>query len=215
MRSGSAMTRSERSYYLLSGSYNLAQFFIAPIYPLFLLSRGLDLFQLNPVLATYGITVVLFEVPTGAVADVAGRRLSFVLGCAIRTAAYLLYTRVQHFSDCVVAEFLDAIGTTFVSGALDAWAVDAVRAGGDTRPMDGMFARAAVISRSLMIAGGLAGGYLAEMTLILPWVVAASLFAASGLAGCVLMREPPAVGARSPRASFRRTVVDGLSIVRG
>jgi MFS family permease len=209
------MTRSERSYYLLSGSYNLAQFFIAPIYPLFLLSRGLDLFQINAVLATYGVTVVLFEVPTGAIADVFGRRFSFVLGCAIRTGAYLLYTRVQDFQDCVVAEFLDAIGTTMVSGALDAWAVDGVRAEGDHRPMDGLFSRAAVIARSLMIAGGLAGGYLAEVGFTLPWIVAAALFAVSGVAGAVLMGETRTLpAAETERPSIRRTVVDGLSIVR-
>jgi MFS family permease len=209
------MTRSERSYYVLSGSYNLAQFFIAPIYPLFLLSRGLDLFQINAVLATYGITVVLFEVPTGALADVAGRRLSFVLGCAIRTGAYLLYTRTRSFQDCIGAEFLDAIGTTFVSGALDAWAVDGMWAEGEIRPMDGVFSRAAVIGRALMIAGGLAGGYLAEVALALPWFVAAALFAASGLAGAALMRE--ARGPRAPataRASLGRTVADALAIVR-
>jgi MFS family permease len=209
------MTRSERSYYLLFGSYNLAQFFIAPIYPLFLLSRGLDLFQINAVLATYGVTVVLFEVPTGAIADVAGRRLAFVLGCAIRAAAYLLYTRVNDFQDCVFAEFLDAIGTTFVSGALDAWAVDGVRGEGDHRPMDGMFSRAAVVARSLMIAGGLAGGYLAEVWLILPWLVAGALFALSGVAGAVLMgetRAPPA--SETDRPSVRRTMREGISIVR-
>ena len=59
----------------------------APIYPLFLLGRGLDLFQMNAVLATYGITVVLFEVPTGALADVVGCRISFVVGCLVRTGA--------------------------------------------------------------------------------------------------------------------------------
>lgn len=210
------MTRSERSYYLLSGSYNLAQFFIAPIYPLFLMSRGLDLFQINAVLATYGVTTVLFEVPTGALADVAGRRLSFVLGCAIRAGAYLLYTQVQSFRDCLFAEFLDAIGTTFVSGALDAWAVDGVRAEGDSRPMDGIFSRAAVIARSLMIAGGLAGGYLAEAALVLPWLVAGALFTVSGVAGAILMRETGASGTPvAERHSIRRTVAESLSIVRG
>ena len=213
------MTRSERSYYFLSGSYNLAQFFIAPIYPLFLISRGLDLFQINAVLATYGVTTVLFEVPTGAIADVAGRRLSFVLGCAIRAGAYLLYTQVQSFGDCLFAEFLDAIGTTFVSGALDAWAVDGVRAEDDSRPIDGIFSRAAVIARSLMIAGGLAGGYLAEAALVLPWLVAGALFTVSGVAGAILMREtggPGTPGTPVPeRHSIRRTVAESVSIVRG
>ncbi|HJQ84868.1 MAG TPA: MFS transporter [Candidatus Binatia bacterium] len=208
------MTRTERSYYLLSGGYNLAQFFIAPIYPLFLLSRGLDLFEINAVLATYGITVFLFEVPTGAVADVAGRRVSFVIGCVIRTAAYALYTSSRGFTDCLVAEFIDAIGTTFVSGALDAWAVDGIRADGDRRPTDRVFARAAVIARALMIAGGVAAGYLAEVSLVVPWFVASALFVSTGIAGLLVMREPPRAPAPRSAIAVGRTALEGLTIVR-
>ena len=68
------MTRTERTFYLLFGSYSLAQFFLAPVYPLFLLSRGLDLLEINLILAIYLITIFVFEVPTGALADTAGRR---------------------------------------------------------------------------------------------------------------------------------------------
>ena len=120
-------------------------------------------------LATYGITVVLFEVPTGALADVAGRRVAFVLGCLVRAVAYALYTLARSFGDCLVAEFVDAIGTTFVSGALDAWMVDGARAEGHAGPMDRVFARSAVIGRMLMIAGGLTSGYLAETSMLIPW----------------------------------------------
>src|SRR5438067_17338 len=86
-----AMTRTERTYYVVFGGYTLAQFFIAPVYPLFLLSRGLDLFQMNAFLATYLITVFVFEVPTGALAGVAAVRRAPVLRllCALAlTAAF-------------------------------------------------------------------------------------------------------------------------------
>ena len=68
------MTRTERTYYAVLGGYTVAQWFIAPVYPLFLLSRGLDLFEINAVLATYLITVFIFDVPTGALADRVGRK---------------------------------------------------------------------------------------------------------------------------------------------
>jgi MFS family permease len=206
------MTRSERRYYVLSGTYNLAQFFIAPVYPLFLLSRGLDLFQINAVLATYGITVFVFEVPTGAIADAVGRRTSFVVGCLVRAAAYALYTLAADFQQCLLAEFLDAVGTTFVSGALDAWMVDGARGEGDDGPLDRVFSRAAVIARALMIGGGLAAGYLGEVSLVVPWLVAAAIFLATAVAGGILMRGAP----RPARtASVRRTALDGLAVVRG
>src|SRR5437899_13107304 len=100
MRGDSAMTPTERTFYLLAGGYSLAQFFLAPVYPLFLLSRGLDLLEINLILAIYLITVFVFEVPTGALADTAGRRFSFVLGCATWTAAFDLFSRARGLSDC-------------------------------------------------------------------------------------------------------------------
>ena len=209
------MTRSARTYTLLFGCYSLAQFFIAPIYPLFLLSRGLDLLQINLVLATYLLTVFAFDVPTGAVADVVVRKPSFVLGCVVRMAAYALYTLARGFRDCLLAEFLDAVGTTLVSGALEAWAVDAVRADGAEGPMDALFSRASVVGRTLMIAGGVASGYLAEVSFTLPWLVAAALFGLTAALGGVLMRERrrPAPPTRA-RAALGRTALDGLKAVR-
>src|SRR5437667_7094713 len=137
MRGDSPMPRTERIFYLLFGGYSLAQFFLAPVYPLFLLSRGLDLLQINLILAIYLITVFVFEVPTGALADTAGRRFSFVLGCATRTAAFLLYSRTPSFGDCAVAEFIDAVGATLVTRALEARGFDGVRAAGRRHSMGG------------------------------------------------------------------------------
>ena len=209
------MTRTERTFYLLFGSYSLAQFFLAPVYPLFLLSRGLDFLQINLILAIYLITIFVFEVPTGALADVAGRRFSFVLGCATRTAAFVLYSRARGFADCVPYEFIDAVGTTLVSGALEAWAVDGVQAEGDGRRIEGLFARANVIGRTFLMVGAVGCGYLAERDLRYPWLAAAAMFAATGLAGTALMHETrrPSRVTRT-RRSVGRTVTDGLGLVR-
>src|SRR5438093_7694840 len=215
MRDDSAMTRTERTFYLLFGSYSLAQFFLAPVYPLFLLSRGLDFLQINLILAIYLITIFVFEVPTGALADVAGRRFSFVLGCATRTAAFVLYSRARSFADCVPYEFIDAVGTTLVSGALEAWAVDGVQAEGDGRRIEGLFARANVIGRTFLMVGGVGSGYLAERDLRYPWLASAAMFTATGVAGAVLMHETRRAS-RASRAhrSVGQTVIDGLGVVR-
>ncbi|TMB18667.1 MAG: MFS transporter, partial [Deltaproteobacteria bacterium] len=197
-----AMTRTERTYYVVFGGYTLAQFFIAPVYPLFLLSRGLDLFQMNAVLATYLITVFVFEVPTGAIADRFSRKTTFLSSCVIRMGAYGLYARAHGFADCLVAEFIDAVGTTLASGALDAWVVDGVRADGDTRPTDRLFARAQVVFRTVMIVGGVACGYVAELGWAVPWLVCAGMFALTAIAGGLLMHEarPAADKARRARS---------------
>src|SRR5579862_5509454 len=89
--SEAAMTRTERTYYLLTCLYRLSWSALGPTYALFLLSRGLDILQINLVLAVYLTTTCVFEMPTGAFADVIGRKRSFVLSCWLRAVAFGLY----------------------------------------------------------------------------------------------------------------------------
>ncbi|MDG2308828.1 MAG: MFS transporter [Candidatus Binatia bacterium] len=184
------MTRTERTFYILEGSFQTWGWFMTPVYPIFLLSKGLDLFQMNVVLATYFLATAIFEVPTGAVADVFGRRFSFILSCFVRSGAFLLYTFADSFTDCLIAEVIDAIGYTLASGALEAWAIDGIREEGDHRPTDRLFARVEMIIRGVMIVGGIAGGLLADIDLLLPWYVATVGFSLTGLYALVAMKEP-------------------------
>ena len=90
--------RTEHTYYIVFGLYSLSWSFLGPVYALFLLSRGLDFFQINVVLAVYLIAAFVFEVPTGAVADLVGRKRSFLLSCVVRTVAFGLYASAHTFA---------------------------------------------------------------------------------------------------------------------
>ncbi len=209
------MTRSERTYYLLFALYCSSWAFLTPVYPLFLLSRGLDLFQINVVFAVYLIGAFAFEVPTGALADIVGRRTSFLLSCALRCLAFGMYWFAQGFADCIVAEFVDALGTTLASGALDAWVVDGMRAEDNARPAARVFARAQMLASPLMIVSGVAGAYIADANISTPWICGATGFAVTAAVALLLMRE----GERPPRpsgvlASWLRTTRDGIQAVR-
>ncbi|HYD49709.1 MAG TPA: MFS transporter, partial [Terriglobales bacterium] len=198
------MTRTERTYYLVQALYHCSWSFTAPIYSLFLLSRGLDLLQINLVFATYLLAAFLFEVPTGAIADRFGRKLSFLLSCVVRASAFFYYYFADSFGEFLVAEFIDAIGTTLATGALDAWAVDGIRGEGDHRPKDRMFARAHMIARMPMMLSGLVAGYIAEGGLEIPFLAGTTFFLITALAGWTLMQDDRAAvaaeRARSDRA---------------
>jgi MFS family permease len=213
------MTRAERTYYPVFALYNLSWSFIGPMYALFLLGRGLDLFQTSVVPAVYWIVSFVFEVPTGAFADLAGRKVAFLLSCSVRMVAFTMYAYAGGFGGFVAAEFVDALGSTLANGALDAWAVDGMRAdaGGAQRPMEPFFARAQLIAQAAIIAGGLAGGYLAQRDLTLPWLVAAAVFGLTGIVAAAAMREvrPSAASAPPLWRSLTRGVCEGLRTVRG
>src|SRR5262244_3168541 len=186
-----AMSPTERTYYVVVSSYSLCAWFMAPVYPLFLASRGLDLLEVNLVLVTYLVTSTVFEVPTGALADLFGRKRCFVMSCLVRGAAFGLYYFAQGVTDCLVAEFIDAVGTTLASGALDAWAVDGMLAEGAGQPTSRLFARAQVVGRSMMIAGGVACGYIADRDIGMPWVIGAAGFGLSAVLAALMMHENP------------------------
>ena len=77
-----------RRYYTVWGLYSFAGGFLFGVYPIFLRSRGLNQFQINSVLATYFVVLFLTDVPTGAFADLLGRRRSYVLGASLRVCAF-------------------------------------------------------------------------------------------------------------------------------
>ena len=135
-----------RRYYGVWLVYALAGGFLAGVYPLFLRSRGLNQFEINSLLAMYFAVTFLLDVPTGAFADAIGRRLAFVLGCALRCLGFGLYFVSHTYVLFLVAETIDAIGTAFCNGAIDAWGVDALDEAGFEGTKDRLFSRISQLS---------------------------------------------------------------------
>lgn len=72
----------QRTYLTLVLLKTLAASFIWGVNTLFLLDAGLSIAEAFAANAFYTLGMVLFEVPTGVVADTRGRRTSFLLGSA-------------------------------------------------------------------------------------------------------------------------------------
>ena len=130
----SSADQVQRVYLLLTLLTTLATSFIWGINTLFLLDAGLSNTEAFAANAFFSIGMVIFEVPTGVVADTRGRRLSFLLGAAtllLSTLLYLAMWQVQApFIGWAVASILLGLGFTFFSGATEAWLVDALGATG-------------------------------------------------------------------------------------
>jgi MFS family permease len=124
--------RVQRVYLVLLLLHTLAASFIWGINTLFLLDAGLTNTQAFAANAFFTAGLVLFEVPTGVVADLRGRRLSYLLGTltlALSTLLYLLMWRISApFWAWALASALLGLGFTFLSGAVQSWLVDALTA---------------------------------------------------------------------------------------
>ena len=78
-----ASRRTIAGYYTLAGLYTLSAAAIWGVNTLFLLDAGLSFFEVFVANDAFSLGTVLFEIPTGVVADTLGRRLSFLLSVSV------------------------------------------------------------------------------------------------------------------------------------
>jgi len=158
----------QRTYLTLLLGNTLAASFIWGINTIFLLDAGLSNLEAFAANAFFTAGMVLFEVPTGIVADTVGRRASYLLGTVTLTASTFLYVFLWQieapFWEWAIASMLLGLGFTFFSGAVEAWLVDALTATGFTGELETVFGRGQIVTGVAMLTGSVAGGFIARQT---------------------------------------------------
>jgi MFS family permease len=201
----------QRTYLLLMLGNTLAASFIWGINTIFLLDAGLSNLEAFAANAFYTAGMVLFEVPTGIVADTVGRRASYLLGTVTLTASTLLYVLLWQieapFWQWALVSMLLGLGFTFFSGAVEAWLVDALSATGFKGELEAVFGRGQMVSGAAMLTGSVAGGFIAQQTSLgVPFVLRGVILAVMFAVAFRLMHDvgfSPAKGGR-PLAEMRK-----------
>jgi len=206
-----------RTYYLLVLGNTLAASLIWGINTIFLLDAGLTNLEAFAANAFYTAGMVLFEVPTGLVADVWGRRASYLLGTLTLAAAtgwyVLLWQQRAPFWQWAVVSVLLGLGFTFFSGAVEAWLVDALVATGYDGSVEAVFARGQALTGVGMLVGSVGGGYLAQVAgLGVPFVVRAGVLVVMFALATALMRDIGFTPERGtgPVAEIRRIAASSI-----
>jgi len=181
-------------YLVLLFGNTLAASLIWGINTIFLLDAGLSNLEAFAANAFFTAGMVLFEIPTGVVADTAGRRLSYLLGTVTLSVSTLLYVLLWQieapFWAWAVVSMLIGLGYTFFSGAVEAWLVDALTATGFTGSVDSVFGRGQVVSGAAMLGGSVAGGFIAEQSsLAVPFLLRGLILLVMFVAAFALMHD--------------------------
>ena len=103
--------------YYLCIALRQSVFFYLPISVFFLLNKGLSILQIMNILAVYFITIVLLEIPSGAVADIIGRKKTYAFGMLIIGICVLSYIFVETYIGFIFIEMLYGLGFALQSGA--------------------------------------------------------------------------------------------------
>ena len=210
-------TSIQRVYLLLMLGNTLAASLIWGINTIFLLDAGLSNLEAFAANAFFTAGMVLFEVPTGIVADTVGRRASYLLGTVTLTVATLLYVWLWQihapFWAWALASSALGLGFTFFSGAVEAWLVDALAATGFEGELEDVFGRGQIVGGVAMLTGSLGGGVIAQqVSLGAPFLLRAGILAVMFVAAFRLMFDvgfTPRKGGR-PLAEMRKIASESI-----
>jgi MFS family permease len=157
------------------------------------MDAGMDIFQVMMVNALFTVGMVIFEIPTGVVADTIGRKASFLLCILVLFVTTILYVVAAGFGWGVWAfagiSLFVGLGFTFFTGAVEAWLVDALDHTGYDKPYERVFARGQAIFSAAMLVGTVGGGFLGQIHLSWPYVIRAALLVPTFFITLTLMKD--------------------------
>lgn len=175
---------------------------------------GLDPFRMVLVGAVLEITCVLFEVPTGVVADVYSRRLSILVGIALMGCSYALEGAIPAFWAALLSQVSWGIGHAFNSGANQAWITDEI----GEEAVGPVFLRAGQAGLVGGLAGTLLSVALGVVHIQLPMVLAGvGMLALAGTLALLMperLMRPTPVAACSTFGTMRATAGEGCRVAR-
>jgi MFS family permease len=183
----SSATISILKYYVYKSTKSVE--FYRPIMYLFFLAQGLDFTQIAILEATYNLTTVLGEIPTGYVGDRVGRRKSLLIGTVVISLTLTGIGFAGSFPAFVILYVFWSMGYNFRSGSEDAWLYDTLTDELSTEEFAHVRGRGESVSLAVGAGAAVIGGYLGSINLAFPWFVAAVM---TGLGAVVLvtMEEP-------------------------
>jgi MFS transporter, DHA1 family, quinolone resistance protein len=97
---------------------------IFPVLVLFILEKGLDIFEASMVMSGYSITTIALELPTGGLSDAIGRKRVYLLSLAVTLVGYVLIVLVDGFILIFIAAAVLGAARALSSGSIEAWFID-------------------------------------------------------------------------------------------
>ena len=179
----------------------------------------IEIVHLNPLqLILVGTTLELacfiFEIPTGIVADVYSRKLSIVIGGVLTGVGFILEGSISSFVFVLVAQIVWGLGSTFISGSLEAWIAEEEK----NKDLDEIYIKGAQAGQIGAFIGIVLSTVIANFSVRLPIIVSGVLFIILALFLWLYMPEnnfkPSAPGDLNTFKKMVYTFKSGLKIVK-
>lgn len=170
--------------------------------------------QLILVGTTLELACFIFEIPTGIVADVYSRKLSIVIGGVLTGVGFILEGSISSFIFVLVAQIVWGLGSTFISGSLEAWIAEEEK----NKDLDEIYIKGAQAGQIGAFIGIVLSTVIANFSVRLPIIVSGVLFIILALFLWLYMPEnnfkPSAPGDLNTFKKMVYTFKSGLKFVK-
>lgn len=154
------MTRARTAFLLVTALRWIPPGLRVPVAVLVMTGRGLSLSEVGVVMLAYSLAIVVLELPTGALADVLGRRPVLVAASVLNVIGLALFLAAPATPLFAAAWLLLGAGRALASGPLEAWYVDLALEHEPDRDLEADLSAHAVVTGIALAAGSLAAGAL-------------------------------------------------------
>jgi MFS family permease len=162
---------------------------VMPIVVLFYQDNGINMQGIFVLKAIYSVAIVIMEIPSGWMADVWGRKKTLILGSMLSSAGVLIYSLSYGFWAFAAAEIILGVGISFVSGADSAMLYDSLKAAKKSNQYVKQEGRITSAGNFAEAIAGIAGGFLATISLRTPFYFQIAV-AAMAIPAALTLVEP-------------------------
>jgi MFS family permease len=145
-------------------------FVLVPFEVVYFNSIGLNMKQVGVLIAVWPLASLLFEIPTGAIADLYGRKFSVMLGWTLQGLVFCSIFLVSDYYFLLALMALIGIASTFTTGSYEAWVIDLIKAKGLKNKVHDYFAkRQSLINLAFVFSGVLGAVSVAFFGIKIIW----------------------------------------------
>lgn len=160
------------TYITIMVIFTMGNSIFAPIFIPYMTGKGMSTFEANLVMSVIMFTIFLFEIPTGVISDLFGRKKSFAISLILMIIAKIVFLLSFNLLGFCIGAVIDGVAFAFSSGSLEAWVVDEVKKNGMEK-FQTIFASVGKYSRYASIIAGFIGGYLITRSYSYVWILSA------------------------------------------
>ncbi len=128
---------------------------------LFWQERGMNVQMVVYCEIVYCISIILFEIPSGILADKVGRKKLIVLSSIAPCFEFLILIFANSFWHFAFVTFISGISTAFATGAYNSLLYDSLKYNNQTKEFESILAKTNIIDSISSLIAALSGGFLA------------------------------------------------------